>query len=129
MPYKLLFSLTFDLLFAIKQKLHVPHKSCWNRDARPPLQTVHSFQPQTDDEDRLKIAFKKMTTHPAHRTIDYVFPDRVSFLVFISIFNNGLLRPLLDLFKHKFYIKNVGVSSIRTRIVKLESKYGDHDLA
>ena len=70
-----------------------------------------------------------MTTHPAHRNIEYVFPDRVSFLVFISIINNGLLRPLLDLFKHKFYIKNVGVSSIRTRIVKLESKYGDHDLA
>ena len=36
------------------------------------------FQTKSEAE-RLKIAYKKISTHPAHRNVEFVFPDLASF--------------------------------------------------
>ena len=36
------------------------------------------FQARTDEE-RLKIVYKKMTLHPGHRSIKFIFPDQEYF--------------------------------------------------
>ena len=39
--------------------------------------------------------------------------------------NPGLLLCIFGLFKHKFYRNTVGVSKIRTRIIRVESEHTD----